>query len=207
VDGVRQVQNGDIEGIVALQSACFPPPFPQELLWRPEHLVRHLEAFPLGQFVFVADGQVVGSASSLLVSEEVWCAHLSWEETTGGFFFTGHDPSGTTLYGADISVHPSFRGRGIARSLYKARFDLVRRLGLKRYGTTCRIPGWREWSVLDPPSNPLQETYCRQVVLGHHNDRVLTPLLRMGLEYVGVVYGNMEDEESGDAAAILEWTP
>jgi hypothetical protein len=29
----------------------------------------------------------------------------------------------------------------------------------------------------------------------------------MGLTFVGVVHGNMEDEESGDAAAILVWTP
>lgn len=208
MDGVRQVQNGDIEGIVALQSACFPTPFPQELLWRPGHLARHLEVFPLGQFVFVLDGQVVGSASSLVVSEEVWCAHLSWEETTGGFFFAGHDPTGTTLYGADISVHPGFRGRGIARDLYKARFDLVRRLGLKRYGTTCRIPDYRAWATDGLRGrSPSQEAYCDAVVAGSEVDRVLTPLLRMGLHYVGVVYGNMEDEESGNAAAILEWTP
>jgi hypothetical protein len=29
----------------------------------------------------------------------------------------------------------------------------------------------------------------------------------MGLRYRGIVEGHMDDDESGDAAAILEWTP
>ncbi len=207
MDGVRQAQIEDVPGIVALQAACFPPPFPASLLWHPEHLIRHLDVFPYGQFVAMGSGEVLGSASSLIVSEDAWCSHGSWEKTTGGFFFDRHDPDGTTLYGADISVHPDWRGRGLARALYEARFGLVRRMGLKRYGTTCRIPGWKQWTYLDPHPNPMQEAYCEHVVRGRHVDRVLTPLLHIGLRYVGVVYGNMEDEESGNAAAILEWTP
>jgi GNAT superfamily N-acetyltransferase len=207
VFSVRQTVLGDIPGIVSLQADCFPPPFPAELLWRAEHLERHLALFPEGQFVALSEGRVVGSASSLIVPEDVWCAHLPWEETTGGSDFENHDPGGTTLYGADISVHPDFRLQGIAGDLYRARFELVRRLGLRRYGTTCRIPGWKQWTYIDPHPNPMQEAYCRQVVRGSEVDATLTPLLRLGLRYVGVAYGHMEDEESGDAAAILEWTP
>lgn len=202
---VRQAQIGDIPGIVALQSDCFPPPFPVELLWTPAQLGRHIEVFPEGQFVALVEGRVVGSASSLVIPEDTWQSHGTWEETTGGFFFAGHDPSGSTLYGADISVHPDYRGQGIARALYAARFDLVRRLRLVRFGTTCRIPDYLAWSRDNVGAS--QEQYCEDVAAGLATDRTLTPLLRMGLSLVGVVHGHMEDEESGDAAAILEWIP
>ena len=209
MDGVRQAQMEDIAGIVVLQQACFPPPFPQSLLWRAEHIERHLEVFPEGQLVAVTGDEVVGSASSLLILEQVWQAHQPWEQTTGGFFFEGHDPAGRTLYGADISVHPNWRGRGVGRELYRTRFEVVRRLRLTRFGTACRLPGWRAWAEARNAAGlpTSQEDYCEEVCLGEAVDSTMTPLLRYGLEYVGVAHGHMEDEESGDAAAILEWTP
>jgi GNAT superfamily N-acetyltransferase len=195
-----------LDAAVALQRACFPEPFPAELLWRREHLESHLSLFAEGQFAALAeDGSLIGTASSLVISEETWQAHRPWAKTTGGFAFTGHDPDGSTLYGADISVHPDHRGRGVARSLYAARFDLVRRRGLVRFGTTCRIPDWRAWSLTNRESD--KEAYCRAVVSGEARDRTLTPLLRLGLVWVGIAEGHMEDFESGDAAAVLEWKP
>lgn len=195
----------DVPGVVALQRACFPEPFPTELLWREEHVLAHLVAFPAGQFVAALDGFVVGSASGLLISERRWQAHGTWEETTGGFKFSGHDPDGNTYFGADISVHPSHQGRGIGRGLYVMRFALVRALRLTRLGTACRLPGWRTWSSVHGGGS--HEVYCQDVASGAVFDRTMTPLLKFGLRYVGVAHDHMEDEESGNAAAILEWTP
>lgn len=202
---VRTLQEQDVAGVVGLQRSCFPHPFPESLLWRTEDIGRHIEVFPEGQFVALLDGQVVGSASSLVVPEDIWARHLDWEATTGGRTFANHDPGGSTLYGADISVHPDFRARGIGRALYEARFDLVRSMALDRFGTACRIPDWREWAVANKNGDKL--IYCRAVVRGRTKDRTLTPLLRYGLSFVRVVEGHMDDEESGDAAAVLEWTP
>lgn len=211
----RPMTAGDIRSAIGLQHLCFPPPFPAEQLFRAEHLERHLDIFPEGQFVVTARNDallgnpkkqsVLGSASTLILSEETWLAHDDWETTCGGFTFKRHDPHGTTLFGADISVHPGHRGRGVGRMLYEARFDLVRRLGLKRFGTACRIPGFGEWSAANPGYR--QDDYCRLVEEGEISDRTLTPLLRYGLQLTGVVENHMHDEESGDAAAILEWVP
>ena len=102
---IRPMTPNDILGAVELQRACFPPPFPEELLWRAEHLARHLELFPEGQFVAVdTDNAIWGSASSVLISEENYNAHRNWDTTVGGPFLNAHDPHGTTLYGVDISV-------------------------------------------------------------------------------------------------------
>lgn len=201
---VRAMRPEDIRGAVALQRSCFPPPFPSELLWNALHLERHLEVFPIGQFIALADGAVIGSASALLISEESWLAHSDWESTTGGPLLDAHNANGSTLYAVDISVHPGFRGRGVARSLYRARFELVRELGLTRFGTACRIPDFRAWRSqigLTP------EDYLQAVVQGMAVDRTLSPLLKMGLTPMGIVENYMEDAESAHAAALLEWKP
>ena len=191
--------------VQALQAACFPPPFPVDQLWTEEHLLAQLKVFPEGQFVAVEGDTVLGSASSLVISEENWQAHADWDATTGGHTLKAHDPAGTTLYGADISVGPDHRCKGVGRALYGARFKLVRSMGLVRFGTTCRIPDWLEWMVAH--KNSEKTAYVLAVLKGQARDRTLTPLLKIGLQFKGLVEDHMKDEESGDAAAILEWTP
>jgi GNAT superfamily N-acetyltransferase len=190
----------DIDGVIALQRACFPEPFPQDALWQRHHLEAHLANMAGCQFVADIDRLIVGSASACRIPNETWDAHQPWEQTLGGFVFEAGDPHGQTLYGADISVHPDFRGRGVARLLYQARFDFVRENNMDRYGTACRIPDCQA-SGLDPSS------FAQAVSNGTLTDRTMTPLLRMGLTYLGVIENYMEDEESLDAAALLEWRP
>lgn len=198
---VRNLQESDIPAVVNLQRACFPLPFPEDLLWKPEHLRRHLRVFPEGQFVATEGENLIASCTNLIITEENWLAHRNWEETVGGHFLNEHDPKGTTLYGVDISVHPNARMRGVARRLYEARFRLVVEWGLVRYGTAVRMPDF------STSGEPLVHDYMTKVAAGELTDRTLTPLLRLGCRAIGVIENHMEDEESGHAAAILEWTP
>lgn len=190
-----------IEAAVSLQAACFPHPFDPDLLWKADHLEAHIARFPEGQFAAVIGTQLVGTASSLIVTEETWGSHMDWQHTVGGHYLVNHTADGSTLYGVDISVDPAFRGRGVARQLYQARFDLVRSRNLTRFGTAVRMPDFAESGY---PS-PLE--YANIVSAGMKMDRTLTPMLRMGLRLVGVIENYMEDAESGNAAALLEWTP
>ncbi len=194
---VRLARREDIGGIVDLQRACFPAPFPEELLWQPEHIQAHIERFPEGQLVAESRSQIVASGTNMRLSEADWKAHRSFEETTGGLFLTAHDPTGTVLYGIDISVHPQFRKMGIARAIYAERFELARRLG-GYYATVCRMPGFRESGLREPSD------YAWKVAKGLAEDSTITPLLRIGLEYKGVLENYMDDPESGHAGAILE---
>jgi GNAT superfamily N-acetyltransferase len=190
----------DICGMVALQRACFPAPFPEELLWNDSHLARHVELFPAGQFVILEGDAVVASASNTLIGEAHYQEHLSWDDTVGGYLLNTFDPKGTTLYGLDISVHPDYRRQGLARNLYKARFDLVQSMGLRRYATGCRLPDFHAFE------GPVDE-YLGAVNAGNLTDRTLTPLLKLGLRLIGGHENYMEDEESRNCAALLEWTP
>jgi GNAT superfamily N-acetyltransferase len=202
---IRPMSKADIDGAVGLQRDCFPDPFPVDLLWSVAHLTTHLEVFPKGQFVALAAGAVVASASSCIVTEEAWKAHAPWEATIGGPFIRNHDPNGSTLYGLDLSVHPAWRGLGVMRALYSARFDLVRSSGLARYGTAVRIPGFDAYRLENANTTP--EDYVEAVANGYAVDRTLTPMLRVGLEAKGVIRNYMADVESHNAAAVLEWRP
>jgi hypothetical protein len=199
---IRQMTTADIPGAVALQRACFPPPFPEELLWNAEHLAAHLQIFPDGQLIAEAGSAVIGSASSLIISEENWQAHRNWDSTVGGPFLKNHEPNGSTMYGVDVSVHLAWRGRGVGRAFYKARFQIASKLGLARYGTACRIPDFSKW--LGDHSNSMPDDYGCAVAAGETVDRTLTPLLRYGLDYLGLIRDYMPDEESANAAALLQ---
>lgn len=153
------------------------------------------------------DGHVVASSTSVLISEERYQAHLPWEETVGGHFLEGHDPAGTTLYGVDISVHPDHRGKGLARQVYEARFAYVRENRLARFATACRLPGLAGWLHGRRASKNLLEQYLGLVNSGELSDRTLTPLLKLSTTLVGGAMDYMDDEESCNCAALLEWSP
>jgi GNAT superfamily N-acetyltransferase len=190
-----------IEKVVALQALAFPPPFPSYQHWKARHLRSHITTFPEGQLMAVCGDQVIGSCSNCLIEEEVWTAHLDWMRTVGGPMLENHSPNGSTLYGLDITVHPDFRKIGVGRAFYEARFEFIRRKGLKRYGTACRLPDFKKSRV------DSVEQYVRSVISGNVNDRTLTPLMRYGLTYLEVLPDYMDDPESGDSAALLEWKP
>jgi hypothetical protein len=86
--------------------------------------------------------------------------------------------------------------------MYEARFEFVRQHALSRYGTAVRMP---DYLVQAQGQSP--QAYAEAVVAGTLSDRTLTPLLRMGTQFIGVIENHMDDKESGHAAAILEWRP
>jgi ribosomal protein S18 acetylase RimI-like enzyme len=201
---VRNLTREDVAEVAALQPLAFPPPFPPDLLWSREHLLCHQDRFPQGQFVAEVSGVIVASASATRIQDETWLAHKNWEETVGGPFISTFSPTGSTLYGLDITVHPEYRRMGIGRALYEARYALVRSMGLTRYGTSCRLPDYASAAAKDPIT---VDEYAKQVVAGLRTDRTLSPMLRYGVRFLTVLHDYMEDEESANAAALLEWVP
>lgn len=197
---IVQMQPKHFEAVIDLQRLAFPPPFDEELLWKKEHLDAHLQKFADGQFVALLDDRVVGSCSNTLVSRARYDQHLSWDETVGGYFLETFESGGQVMYGLDISVHPDYRKMGIGRRFYEHRFALAQKLNVL-YATACRIPFFSQSGV----SSPRQ--FCEEVVSGTRTDRTLTPLLRYGLKFTDVLEDYMDDPESGNAAALLEWRP
>ncbi|MEO8803264.1 MAG: bifunctional GNAT family N-acetyltransferase/carbon-nitrogen hydrolase family protein [Rudaea sp.] len=150
-----------------------------------------IAAFPSGQVVAVADGQLIGYATSLIVQlddDSPWYNHA---ELTGHGTFSTHDPAGQTLYGADIAVHPDWQGKGVSKLLYKARRTLMKRHNLKQMVAGGRIPGYAVYR-----GQLTAQEYVDKVTAGELRDSALNAHLHAGYGVHGVHYGYLDDQES-----------
>ena len=198
---IRNTRLDDIEKIVKLQQDSFPILSRYDNIWHPEELKSHLQIFPLGQFVVVEeDGEVVGSASTLIVTLNPEYAEHTWRGITSDGMFTDHNPNGDSLYGADISTHPKFRHEGIGSMLYGARKELVLRLGLRRM-----ISGGRLFNYQDYADKMSAFEYANKVINGELHDPVLSFELDNGFKFIKVLPEYLDDIRSQNYASFIEW--
>lgn len=192
-----------------LQRVCFPYLSEAERM-KAEHFLRHLEVFPEGEFVAVTDRApdgsplgreaVVGLGSGFLTRFDLDHPHHSFLEAIAGGTYANHDPEGDWYYGADISVHPDYRGLGLGRALYDARKALVRRLGRRGIVAGGQLPGYPAHAArMDVPA------YVERVVAGELTDPTLSFQLANGFEVYGLLRGYIEDEYTGDWATFIVW--
>jgi GNAT superfamily N-acetyltransferase len=197
---VRPYTPDDYDSLHAVQRACFPPPFPESLLWSRRQIESHCRVFPAGALCVEADGTIVGSATAHIIRFDPLHPGHTWADASADGMLTNHDTVGDTLYGVDIAVTPAWRRHGIARLLYEARYALVRRLGLRRFLAGSRISGYRAHAATFSP-----EAYCAEVIAGRLTDPVITPQLRSGLRPMGVVPDYLPDHDSCDCALLMAW--
>ena len=194
---IRNMTNADIQSVVDLQRRVYP----QTLAWDAEELAHHLEVFPEGQLVAVDErGQILGSASSLIIDWDDYAESARWSAITGRGRFDTHNPLGKTLYGADMCVDPAARHMGIGSLFYEARKKMIRERGLKRLLTGGRIPAYAEVSQTMSP-----QEYVADVVAGRRKDPTLSFQLANGLVVLDVVPQYLDDSDSRGFATLLEW--
>jgi ribosomal protein S18 acetylase RimI-like enzyme len=198
---IRNTRPDDIEKIVKLQQESFPILARYDNIWHPEELKSHLQIFPQGQLVVVEeDGEVVGSASTLIVTLNPEYAEHTWKGITSDGMFTDHNPNGDSLYGADISTHPKFRHEGIGSMLYGARKELVLRLGLRRM-----ISGGRLFNYQDYAHKMSAFEYANKVINGELHDPVLSFELDNGFKFIKILPEYLDDIRSQNYASFIEW--
>src|SRR6476646_12225130 len=143
---IRGTVSEDIPKIVNVQKESFPYLARYGNIWHPDELESHLHVFPEGQSVADLHGEIVGSASSLVVHLDPEYANHTWKEITANGMMTNHNPQGDSLYGADISTHPKYRHEGIGSMLYDERKQLVIKLNLKRMIAGGRLYNYVEYA-------------------------------------------------------------
>jgi GNAT superfamily N-acetyltransferase len=189
----------DVPGLLELQFVCYPN-LAHVSAWRTEHLESHIRVFPEGQFVAAVDGRVVGHAATFVTRSALALQPHTFRDITQRGTFAGHDPAGDTLYGAEIMVHPDYRRRGIASRLYRARFALAQRLGLRYFAAGGRLPGYAKHRERMSAAD-----YVHSVIDGRRTDRVLTAQLKNGLRVQEVLPDYLNDPNSGNWATLLVW--
>jgi GNAT superfamily N-acetyltransferase len=187
--------------LAAIQEACFPTLSPAERM-RAEHFRSHMAVFPEGQHAVVERETGMVAASSTDFRTRVDFGHYQhrYLDAVADNWLTGHDPEGDWLYGADVGVHPDYRGRGLSTLLYAAQHDLVRRLGLRGRVAGALPTGYgrvaREMSI---------EAYVGAVVRGQRSDPVLSAQLRRGYEVHGIIPGYVDDPSCGGYGVFVVW--
>ncbi|HZJ08083.1 MAG TPA: GNAT family N-acetyltransferase, partial [Trueperaceae bacterium] len=192
-----------------LQRVCFPGLAVAERM-KAAHFLEHQRRFPEGEFVAVSDlapdgsrlaaERVVGLGSGFLIDFDLSAPDHSFLDFIAGGTYAKHDPNGEWYYGADISVHPDYRGHGIGRRLYEARKALVTRLNRRGIVAGGALPGYRHHS-----GELNVEEYVARIVAGELHDPTLDFQLSNGFEVMGLVRDYMTDEHTGNAASLIVW--
>jgi ribosomal protein S18 acetylase RimI-like enzyme len=197
---IRKTGSDDIAKIVSLQEESFPYLARSGNIWHPDELQSHLQIFPEGQCVADLDGQVIGSASSLIVQLEPEYADHTWKEITGNGMLTTHNPNGDSLYGADISTHPKYRHEHIGKRLYDYRKELVIKLNVRRM-----ISGGRLFNYCEYADKMSALEYAQDVIQGELRDPVLSFELDNGFSFIKILPNYMDDIRSLNHASFIEW--
>lgn len=172
--------------------------YPDNYIFTERHYEMQFAAFPQGQFVAVCGPEIIGYATSMIVSidDEFW---YDVDELTGAGSFSTHNPDGDTLYGADIAVHPDYQRRGVAMLLYKRRRSILKRFNLRRMIAYGRLPGYK-----DHAGKMTAEQYVAKVIKGELRDPALNAHLKAGYEVKKVQLDITVDRSSLNYSTFLE---
>ena len=170
-----------------------------ESFWKEEQLEVLLKKFPEGQLVIVVDGIVVGSALSILVTEDFAFKTRTYKEITGNFTFSTHNPEGEVVYGIDVFINPKYRGLRLGRRLYDVRKELCEQLNLKSIIFAGRIPSYGKYKDEITP-----KVYIEKVKKKEIYDPVLSFQLSNDFHEVRVLKNYLVgDTESLEYAVLL----
>lgn len=181
-----------------MQRKCFPGMQP----WAREQIESQLQHFPEGQIVVEIDGQIVASASCLIVDFEDHDDWHDWKSISDSGYIRNHNPNGDTMYGIEIMVDPEYRGLRLARRLYNERKRICRERNLRRIIIGGRIPGYGAHA--DEMS---AREYVENVMSRNFYDPVLTAQLSNGFQLKRLIPDYFPgDVDSRGYATFLEWT-
>ncbi|MFO0785576.1 MAG: GNAT family N-acetyltransferase [Phycisphaerales bacterium] len=196
---IRQVLPSDFEQIIRLCRLVYPTEQPYTL----EELSDHVRVFPQGQFAAVETGAGVLAGVHFTLRLHMRAFHLndSWDVFTDGGTFLDHDPTGPTLYGADIMVSPAHQHHGLARALTESARRLVVQDRLWRMVGASRLPGFHKVSATTSIGQ-----YVSDVIAGKLFDPVLSIHIKDGWSPVRPIHGYLQhDPESAGWAEIIQW--
>lgn len=197
---IRNYREEDFEALINIQRECFPPPFPEELLWNRKQLSSHLAHYPEGALCIEIEGELAGSLTGMLVGLEAEATSHSWEQVTDSGYIRTHEPDGKSFYIVDIGIRPMFRKMELGKLLLQSAYERVVEDRLERVIGGGRMPGYKRFS-----KEMTADQYTEKVLAGELKDPVITFLMRSGRTPVGLVKDYLEDEDSLNYALLMEW--
>lgn len=168
--------------------------------WSEEAFLRLLKRFPEGQIGVENHGKIVAFAFALIVDYQKFGDSHTYDQITGGFTFSTHDPGGDVLYGIEVCVDPEYQGLRLGRRLYDARKEVCEHLNLRAIIAGGRMPNYSKHKDLTP----------RQYIDGVKRKEIYDPVMTFQLSndfHVKKVLTNYlrSDTESKAYATLLQW--
>ncbi len=187
------------ERLEELQRIVYPTLGVQELM-RAEHFASQYAIFAAGQIVVLDGERVIGQGSGFFTDFDFEHPAHTFAEICDNFYFRTHDSDGAYYYGADISVHPDYRGRGLGKLIYQARKDVVRRYHKRGIVGGGLLPGYaRHKHALTV------HEYVDKVIAGELRDTTLTFQLKQGFVVRNLIQNYIEDTASDNWATLILW--
>ncbi|TAH02815.1 MAG: GNAT family N-acetyltransferase [Sphingobacteriales bacterium] len=182
----------------ALQRIVFPSLAEDELILE-KHYLHHYKIFPEGQFVILDGDEVVGMTTTMRCDFDFDNHQHTFKDTISGGWMHKHNPNGQWLYGLDVGVHPDYRGKGLARELYRARQNLVVHLKLKGQLTVGLMSGFGAVS-----HQFTGEEYYQQLLQDQRSDPTLGPQLKIGFKPLALIKNYVNDPSCGNYGVLLQ---
>lgn len=186
------------EALEAIQRQVFAH-LPEHAQYSAAMYRRHLEIFPEGQFTALVDegGMLIPvGATTTFRTPDFDHIRQPFDESVSWLAY--HEPAGEWLYGADISVHPAYRRRGVGAALYRARAGLVQQLNLRGEIAAGLLAGYHRYQA-----QMSIEAYADQVRRGQLKDPTVSMQLGSGFQLVEVLYDYVDNPESANCAALI----
>jgi len=172
-----------------------------EAYWKEHHIKKLIELFPEGQVVIKINGELAGTALSIIVDYSQFDVDHTYKEITGNYTFKTHSADGDMLYGIDVFIKPEFRGLRLGRRLYDYRKDLCERLNLKGVAFGGRMPNYHKYSDTLSPKEYIQKVRRKEI-----QDPVLNFQISNDFHPAKILKGYLEgDEASNEFAVLMEW--
>ena len=194
---IRSALPAHADALEQLQRDVFPT-LADEQRFKAAHYRKHIELFPEGQMVGLDGDRVVAATATIRLHFDFGDRTHTFADIIQGGWLTSHQPDGAWLYGADIGVHPDYRGRGLAQALYAARQELVWALGLKGQVTAGMMSGFG--AVKHRMS---AESYYDGLVSGRLNDPTLSMQQKVGFEFRALLTDYLSDPVCDNYSVLI----
>jgi GNAT superfamily N-acetyltransferase len=183
------------EALQELQDIVFPTLNPEERM-QAQHYRKHIEIFPEGQFMILDGDKAIAMTSTIRY-------HLAMEDhsfldISQGLWMTSHEPDSDWLYGMDVGVHPDYRGKGLAREIYRVRQELCQQLGLKGQITVGMPNGYLALS-----EKMSLDEYATALIKGDIFDPTVSVQQRMGFKLIRLIHNYLDDPQCGNGGILM----
>jgi predicted amidohydrolase len=169
--------------------------------WKKFQIKSLIDKFPEGQVVIKVNGQLAGSALSIILDYDSFEDHHTYKEITGDFTFDTHNPKGDIMYGIDVFIKSEFRGLRLGRRLYDYRKELCEKLNLRGIAFGGRIPNYHKYAKDLSPKEYIERVKRKEI-----HDPVLNFQISNDFHPSKILKGYLEgDAASNEFAVLLEW--